>query len=144
MVDCYWGRRVLVTGAAGGVGRFAVQLGALSGARITAIAGSPERSLGLDELGANEIVMKIADAQGLFDLILESVGGSSLETAIQHIAPGGTIVLFGGSSTQDAKINLFAFAGHRLFFILYKFIHLNRGKEHVTDASVTCSFPLLR
>ncbi len=32
-------------GAAGGVGRFAVQLGALSGARITAIAGSPERSL---------------------------------------------------------------------------------------------------
>ncbi len=106
------GRRVLVTGAAGGVGRFAIQLGALSGGRITAIAANPERSLGLDELGASEIITKIEDAQGLFDLILESVGGSSLETAIQHIAPGGTIVLFGGSSTQDAKINLFAFAGH--------------------------------
>lgn len=106
------GRRVLITGASGGVGRFAVQLGAHAGGRITAIAGSAERSKGLRELGATEIITRIEDAQGLFDLILESVGGSSLETAIQHIAPAGTIVLYGGSSRQDAKVNLFSFAGH--------------------------------
>jgi NADPH2:quinone reductase len=40
------GRRVLVTGASGGVGRFAVQLAALSEARVSGVAGSPERGEG--------------------------------------------------------------------------------------------------
>ncbi len=106
------GRRVLITGASGGVGRFAVQLGARGGARITAIAGSSERGQGLRELGATEIVTKIEDAQGLFELILESVGGSSLETAIRLIAPEGTVVVYGNSSGQDAKVNLYSFFGH--------------------------------
>ncbi|GAC1398785.1 MAG: hypothetical protein NVSMB49_07520 [Ktedonobacteraceae bacterium] len=106
------GRRVLITGASGGVGRFAVQLGARAGGRITAITGGAERSKGLYELGATEIITRIEDVQGLFDLILESVGDSSLETAIQHVAPEGTIVLYGGSSSQDAKVNLLSFAGH--------------------------------
>ncbi|WP_225987003.1 zinc-binding dehydrogenase [Streptomyces spectabilis] len=50
------GRRVLVTGASGGVGRFAVQLAALAGAHVIASTGSPERAAGLRELGAAETV----------------------------------------------------------------------------------------
>jgi NADPH2:quinone reductase len=46
--------RVLVTGASGGVGRFAVQLAALGGARVTAVVGSVERGKGLKEIGAAE------------------------------------------------------------------------------------------
>ena len=51
------GARVLVTGAAGGVGRFAVQLARLGGAEVTAIVGSPPRAAGLVELGAHRVVV---------------------------------------------------------------------------------------
>lgn len=50
------GRRVLVTGASGGVGRFAVQLAARAGAHVIASVGSPERAEGLQALGAGEIL----------------------------------------------------------------------------------------
>ncbi|GAA2795462.1 hypothetical protein GCM10020219_078420 [Nonomuraea dietziae] len=61
------GRRVLVTGASGGVGRYAVQLAALEGAHVIASVGSPSRAEGLRELGAAEIVLGPAepDRQGV-------------------------------------------------------------------------------
>src|SRR3954462_15982058 len=61
------GKRVLITGAAGGVGNLAVQLAARSGARVTAIVGSAERGGHLG--GADAIVEGIDNAQGLFALI---------------------------------------------------------------------------
>jgi len=71
------GQRVLITGAAGGVGRFAVQLAALAGAEVTGVVSHPDRATGLSELGATAIVVNIREAEGLFDLILESAGGWS-------------------------------------------------------------------
>ncbi|MBV8777280.1 MAG: oxidoreductase, partial [Alphaproteobacteria bacterium] len=76
------GRRVLVTGAAGGVGNLAVQLAARSGARVTAVVGNAKRAHVLDGLGAAEIVHRIEDASGRFAVILESAGGASLAAAI--------------------------------------------------------------
>jgi NADPH:quinone reductase-like Zn-dependent oxidoreductase len=93
-------RRVLVTGGAGGVGRFAIQLGAQAGARVTAIVGSPERADGLRDLGAAEVVVGIDAAEGKFDLILEAAGGSSLATALKLVADDGTVVTFGNSSRE--------------------------------------------
>src|SRR5208282_3615434 len=52
-------RRVLVTGASGGVGRFAVQLARLAGAHVTAVSASAERAQGLRELGAHEILHEL-------------------------------------------------------------------------------------
>jgi NADPH:quinone reductase-like Zn-dependent oxidoreductase len=95
------GKRVLITGAAGGVGRFAVELAARAGAHITGVVGSPERGAGLKELGAHELVTSIDDAQGPFDLVLESVGGRSLTTALDAMAPAGTVVSFGYSSGEE-------------------------------------------
>src|SRR3954471_13514972 len=57
------GRRVLVTGAAGGVGRFAVELAKRGGAHVTAVARNPERAQGLKELGADEVVHEV-DPEG--------------------------------------------------------------------------------
>jgi NADPH2:quinone reductase len=102
------GRRVLVTGAAGGVGRFAVQLAAHGGARVTAVVGSPERGEGLVELGADEVVDGMP-TDGEFDLVLESVGGSSLATALAVLAPGGTVVSYGNSSGDDTTFDSSAF-----------------------------------
>ena len=107
------GRRVLITGAAGGVGRFAVQLAALAGAEVTGIVGRPERAAGLRELGAAAVITDIQEADGLFDLILESVGGSSLAAAVRLVAPEGTIVVFGNTSGEDTTINFQSFVGHQ-------------------------------
>ena len=93
------GRRVLITGAAGGVGRFAVQLARLSGAHVTAVA---RRTEGLADLGADAVLAAIEEAQGRFDLILESVGGESLTRAFGLLAPGGDLVSFGRSSDEPA------------------------------------------
>src|SRR5947209_7095800 len=60
-------KRVLVTGASGGVGRFAIQLAKLAGAHVTAVA---RRTEGLAQLGADEVEPEL-DAQGPeFDVIL--------------------------------------------------------------------------
>jgi NADPH:quinone reductase-like Zn-dependent oxidoreductase len=51
-------------------------------------------------------------AEGEFDLILESVGGSSLATALALLAPGGTVVSFGNSSQEPATFDVNAFRGN--------------------------------
>ena len=104
------GKRVLVTGAAGGVGHLATQLAARSGARVTAVVGSPERGRHLR--GADEIVEGIDQAQGQFALILESAGGPSLAAAIAHVEAKGTIVVFGNSSGEPTPISFRDFAEH--------------------------------
>jgi NADPH:quinone reductase-like Zn-dependent oxidoreductase len=104
------GKRVLITGAAGGVGTIAVQLAAASGARVTAVVGRSERGAGLKELGAGEVVQDVADAQGRFALILESAGGNSLAHAIKLVEAKGTVVVYGNSSGEPTTL---AFADFR-------------------------------
>jgi NADPH:quinone reductase-like Zn-dependent oxidoreductase len=99
------GKRVLITGAAGGVGTLAVQLAARSGARVTAVVGRPERAAGLRELGATEVIEGIDDAQGRFALILESAGGSSLAHAIKLLEAKGTVVVYGNSSGEPTTLS---------------------------------------
>jgi NADPH:quinone reductase-like Zn-dependent oxidoreductase len=96
------GRRVLVTGASGGVGRFAVQLAARAGAHVTAVSRNEQRARGLRELGAAEVVFDIADA-GEHDAILEGVGGASLGTAIGKVAARGTIVSYASSDPEPVS-----------------------------------------
>lgn len=110
--DFLLGKRVLITGASGGAGRFAVQLATLAGAEVTGVVGSSERGVGLRELGASDVVTQIEQAKGPFDLILESVGGTSLTAAVGLAAPHGTIVIFGNSSGEETPISLYHFFGH--------------------------------
>jgi NADPH:quinone reductase len=101
------GRRVLVTGASGGVGRFAIQLAHLGGAEVTALVSSGStRAEGLRELGADFVVADIDALQGRFDLILESVGGETLGRLISKVEPQGTLVMFGNSSDEPTTFNV--------------------------------------
>jgi NADPH:quinone reductase len=116
-------QRVLITGAAGGVGSFAVQLAALAGAQVTGVVSHPDRASGLYDLGASALVANIQEAEGLFDLILESAGGASLAGAISKVAPGGTIVVFGNSSREQTPISFPNFAGHAGAHLLAFFVY---------------------
>jgi NADPH:quinone reductase-like Zn-dependent oxidoreductase len=98
------GRRVLVTGAAGGVGNLAVQLAAASGAEVTAIARG-DRGEPLKALGAHQVIDDIAKASGKFWLILESAGGASLKTAMSLLEPKATVVIFGNSSGEETALS---------------------------------------
>jgi NADPH:quinone reductase len=95
------GRNVLVTGASGGVGRFAVQLAKRAGAHVTAVSRNEERAHGLKELGADAIVHHVDPEGERFDLVIEGVGGETLSAAIRRVAPNGTVVSFARSDEQD-------------------------------------------
>jgi NADPH2:quinone reductase len=98
------GKRVLVTGAAGGVGRFSVQIAAHSGAVVTAVVASEERGAGLRDLGAEHVSVGLP-SEGEYDIILESVGGESLARALRAVAPGGCVVSFGCSSGEPTTFD---------------------------------------
>ena len=98
------GKRVLVTGASGGVGRFAVQLASRAGARVTAVARNAERAAGLRELGAAEVVFDLASDEGAdYDAVIEGVGGATLGLALQRVAPRGTVVSFASSDPDPVS-----------------------------------------
>jgi NADPH:quinone reductase len=105
-------RRVLVTGATGGVGDFAVQLARLAGAHVTAIARRAEQSATLRGLGAHEIIVgDEIPPSPKYDLILDSVGGRTLGTALAALERGGTCVTFGVSAGAEVTFDA------RTFFV---------------------------
>jgi NADPH2:quinone reductase len=93
------GKRVLVTGATGGVGRMAVQLAQLAGAQVTALVRDPAASAGvLRRLGATVVT---AELIGGFEVIVEGVGGATFGLAIEHLAPRGVLVNI--ATQEDAE-----------------------------------------
>ena len=98
-------RRMLVTGGTGGVGQFAIQLGALAGARVCAVSSRAAQHAHLRALGATEVASSVDEATGTFDLVLESVGGRSLARAIELVARAGVIVTIGNSAEETTTFD---------------------------------------
>ncbi len=105
------GARVLVTGASGAVGRFAVQLSAYGGAETVALVGDRGRADEISRLGADEIVTDLSDVDEPVDLVLETVGGATLVAAWGLLAANGVVQCIGASSGQPATFPSAALAG---------------------------------
>jgi NADPH:quinone reductase-like Zn-dependent oxidoreductase len=90
------GRRVLITGATGGVGQFAIQIAVAAGAHVTAVVSSQERFQEARDLGAQVVMTSpLPEDIELFDLVLEGVGGASLVESMRYTVAGGTIAFYG-------------------------------------------------
>jgi NADPH2:quinone reductase len=121
------GRRVLVTGATGGVGDFAVQLARLAGAHVTATARRADQTPALRELGAHEVLVgEQVPPSPKYDLIVDSVGGRTLGTALAALARAGVCVVLGVSATSEVTFDAreFFVAGRTTLYGLYLFTEL--------------------
>jgi NADPH:quinone reductase len=120
------GKRVLVTGASGGVGRFAIQLAALAGAHVTALA---RRTEGLAELGADEVRSELDPDGPDYEVIIDAVGGPTLGAALCRVAPSGTVVNFAATTDEPVSYPTRAFFGRApgaKLYGLYVFTELER------------------
>jgi NADPH2:quinone reductase len=99
------GRRVLITGASGGVGRFAVQLAARAGAYVVAVVGSLARAEGLDRLGATEVLVGLDDVAEPVDAALDHVGGPLLADVHALLRAGGAVLSVGMASLEPTTID---------------------------------------
>lgn len=126
------GQQVLITGASGAVGRFQIQIAREQGASVTAIA-APRHAEDLRGLGAEQVVESIELAEGPFSLITESVGGQSLAHAIERVAPGGTIVMFGSSSGELTPVGFRQFVPDHEGARLQTFAYYTSGPDIGAD-----------
>jgi NADPH2:quinone reductase len=104
------GRRVLITGASGGVGSFAVQLAHVAGALVTAQVSGPARVAAASALGASEVLTDIGADARPFHLVLDGVGGQVLTAAVRRLASGGVATAYGVASGQRSDVAFYDFA----------------------------------
>jgi NADPH:quinone reductase-like Zn-dependent oxidoreductase len=93
------GQRVLIIGASGGVGSYAVQLAKVFGAEVTGVCSTAKQDL-VRSLGADHVLdytrQDFADGLNRYDLILDIGGNSSLRRLRSALTPNGTLVIVGG------------------------------------------------
>jgi NADPH:quinone reductase len=119
------GRPVLITGASGGVGNFAIQLAKLSGAQVVAHIRRPEHESLVKKAGANLVIIgediSPASEYSPYHLILDSVGGKTLGTSLGLLAQDGVIVSFGTSGGSEVTFDasrFYATAGASLYGLI--------------------------
>jgi NADPH:quinone reductase-like Zn-dependent oxidoreductase len=100
------GERLLVHGAAGGVGSAAVQLGHAAGAEVTATVRNADHRDAVAAMGATVIAPEGFEDAGPFDVVLELVGAPNLPGDLKALDVGGRIVVIGTGAGATAEINL--------------------------------------
>ena len=108
------GKRVLVTGAGGGVSQFAIAFAVASGAEVYVTSGSEEKIEKVKQMGVkggfnyrNEKWFKSAGEVGGFDAIVDSAGGNQLNNYLKIIKPAGRIVMYGSTTGYPEKVDVF-------------------------------------
>jgi len=105
------GDRVLVTGAAGGVGQFTLQLALQARATVTGQAASEERAAAVRATGAEALVHPGdgSPVDGQFDVVLDGIGGPMLGPLLAATAPNGRVVVYGNSADAESTFRVETF-----------------------------------
>lgn len=108
------GERLLVSGAAGGVGTAAIQIAAAAGAHVTASVRNTDLHDAVRALGASVVLEPGATPDaGPYDVLLELVGGPDLDANFGALATGGRVVVIGVGGGFKSELNLLALMGKR-------------------------------
>ena len=108
------GERVLVSGAAGGVGTAGVQLAAATGATVTATVRDAARRDGVAALGASAVMEPGREGDhGPYDVVLELVGAPSLTGVLPHLATGARVVVIGVGGGAQMELSLYSLMAAR-------------------------------
>ncbi|WP_344087447.1 NAD(P)-dependent alcohol dehydrogenase [Luedemannella helvata] len=151
--DVAGGQRVLINGASGGVGTFAIQIAKARGAFVTAVCSARNARQAL-ALGADRVVdyarEDFARGDAHYDLVLDLVGNRSLGDLRRALAPAGTLVLSGGGVSKGGSMFgpmglilrgtlASRFASHRILLPHYKpsRAHLATMRELIESGRVT-------
>jgi NADPH:quinone reductase len=126
------GRRLLLTGASGGVGHYVTELAVAAGAEVTAVASTAPRGGRLRELGA-DTVTDVEDAAGWFDLAMESVGGLSFATARRKVRPYGTVLWFGQAGREPITVDFFDWVEGTVGAAIVPFDHARSDRSDGAD-----------
>lgn len=146
------GQSVLIIGASGGVGTYAVQLAKAFGANVTGVCSTAKVDL-VRSLGADRVIDythdDFADGTERYDLIVDIGGSSPLSRLRRALAPKGTLVIVGGEGggtltgmgRQLRALALSPFVRQRLTLLVPKERHadLERLTEHIEAGTVTPS-----
>lgn len=108
------GKKILVTGAGGGVSQFAIAFGLASGADVYVTSGSEDKINRAVRMGVKagfnykeENWPKLAVTHGGFDAIIDSAGGNQLNNYLKVVKPGGRIVMYGSTTGHPEKLDVF-------------------------------------
>ena len=112
------GRKVLITGASGGVGNIGIQIAVHGGAEVTALVRQERHADSARAAGAHHVVAdetgEAAREFGPYNHVLESVAGQVLGNAMTMLAPGGHIVVYGVSAAGPLTVDSTVFLRSRI------------------------------
>jgi NADPH2:quinone reductase len=100
------GERLLINGAAGGVGVAGVQMAAAAGAEVIASVRNPDNRDAVQRLGATKAIdPSQAEANGPYDVVLELIGAINFDSNLRSLNLGGRIVIVGAGAGREAKVD---------------------------------------
>lgn len=138
------GERVLISGAAGGVGTAAVQVAHALGGRVTAVTRTSEHHDALRRLGAEQVVtIDQVGEVGPVDVLIELVGAAHLAKAQRVLAPRSRVVVIGVSGGSRVELDLLSVMQHRAHLTGSTMRSRSREeKAGVIDAARSALLPL--
>jgi len=134
------GKRVLVTGASGGVGHLAVQLARSAQMVVTGLIRNPDADAGA-AASCHHVIRDIHDANGPYDHVLEGVGGEVLTTCLDVVTPHGLVVSYASTLMEPAALGPRWFGAHigATLRSMLLFDELRYTQSAVSDLSALCA-----